>query len=176
MMNIIKKTTQLKNHSGFRKYFDNTSWLLMERIVRMIVALFVGVYIARYLGPERFGMLSYVNSFVGLFLALATLGIDSIVIRELVKRPESKNEILGTAFGLKICGTIFMWFVILCTVPFTENDNETNVFISIIALAILFQAFNVIDFNYQAEVKSKYVVIIQFIQLFITSIVKLFLI
>ena len=175
-MNILKKAILLKNHSGFRKYFDNTSWLLMERIVRMIVALFVGVYIARYLGPERFGLLSYVNSFVGLFLALATLGIDSIVIRELVKRPGSRSEILGTAFGLKICGTIFMWFVILATVPFTENDNQTNVFISIIAFAILFQAFNVIDFNYQAEVKSKYVVQVQFIQLFITSIVKLFLI
>ena len=175
-MYLLKKVTLLKNHSGFRKYFDNTSWLLMERIVRMTVALFVGVYIARYLGPERFGLLSYVNSFVGLFLALATLGIDSIVIRELVKRPGSRSEILGTAFGLKICGTIFMWFAILATVPFTENDNQTNVFISIIAFAILFQAFNVIDFKYQAEVKSKYVVKIQFIQLFITSIVKLFLI
>ena len=175
-MNLLKKAILLKNHSGFRKYFDNTSWLLMERIVRMVVALFVGVYIARYLGPERFGLLSYANSFVGLFLALATLGIDSIVIRELVKRPECSGEILGTAFGLKICGTIFMWFAILLTVPFTENDNQTNVFISIIAFAILFQAFNVIDFNYQAEVKSKYVVHVQFIQLFITSITKLFLI
>ena len=172
-MNLLKKAILLKNHSGFRKYFDNTSWLLMERIVRMLVALFVGVYIARYLGPEQFGLLSYANSFVGLFLALATLGIDSIVIRELVKRPECSGEILGTAFGLKICGTIFMWFTILLTVPFTENDNQTNVFISIIAFAILFQAFNVIDFNYQAEVKSKYVVHVQFIQLFITSIAKL---
>ena len=101
-MNLLKKAIQLKNHSGFRKYFDNTSWLLMERIVRMIVALFVGVYIARYLGPERFGLLSYANSFVGLFLALATLGIDSIVIRELVKRPGSRSVILGTAFGLSL--------------------------------------------------------------------------
>jgi len=175
-MNLLKKAILLKNHSGFRKYFDNTSWLLMERIVRMIVTLFVGVYIARYLGPERFGLLSYTNSFVGLFLALATLGIDSIVIRELVKRPERSGEILGTAFVLKICGTIFMWFAILLTVPFSENNNQTNIFISIIAFAVLFQAFNVIDFNYQAEVKSRYVVHVQLIQLFITSFAKLFLI
>ena len=147
-MNILKKAVQLKKHSGFKKYFANTSWLMAERILRMTIALLVGVYVARYLGPERFGLLSYANSFVGLFLALATLGIDSIVIRELVKRPGSRSEILGTAFGLKICGTIFMWFAILATVPFTENDNQTNVFISIIAFAILFQAFNVIDFNY----------------------------
>ena len=42
---------------GFRKYFANTSWLLGERVLRMAVSLFVGIYVARYLGPERFGLL-----------------------------------------------------------------------------------------------------------------------
>ena len=175
-MNLLKNIVQLKNHSGFRKYFANTSWLMAERIIRMTVALFVGVYVARYLGPERFGLLSYANSFVGLFLALATLGLDSIVIRELVKNPESRNELLGTAFGLKIFGTIIMWFFILISVPITENDNQTNIFIAILSFAILFQVFNVIDFNYQAEVKSKYVVKVQFFQLIFSSSTKLFLI
>jgi O-antigen/teichoic acid export membrane protein len=142
----------------------------------MTVALLVGVYVARYLGPERFGLLSYSHSFVGLFLALATLGIESILIRELVKRPANRNELLGTAFGLKIIGTLLMWFIILFTVPFTDNDTQTNVFITIISLAIFFQAFNVIDFSFQAEVKSKYVVQVQFVQLFFTSFAKLFLI
>jgi len=175
-MNLLKNIVQLKNHSGFRKYFANTSWLMAERIIRMTVALFVGVYVARYLGPERFGLLSYANSFVGLFLALATLGLDSIVIRELVKNPETRNELLGTAFGLKIFGTILMWFFILVSVPITENDNQTNIFIAILSFAILFQVFNVIDFNYQAEVKSKYVVKVQFFQLIFSSSTKLFLI
>ena len=49
---------------GFRKYFTNTSWLLGERVLRMAVSLFVGIYVARYLGPERFGLLSYALSFV----------------------------------------------------------------------------------------------------------------
>jgi O-antigen/teichoic acid export membrane protein len=49
---------------GFRKYFANTSWLLGERILRMGVSLFVSIYVARYLGPERFGLLSYEFSFV----------------------------------------------------------------------------------------------------------------
>jgi len=146
-MNILKTAIQLKNHSGFRKYFANTSWLITERVLRMTVALLVGVYVARYLGPERFGLLSYSHSFVGLFLALATLGIESILIRELVKRPANRNELLGTAFGLKIFGTLLMWFIILFTVPFTDNDTQTNVFITIISLAIFFQAFNVIVYQ-----------------------------
>ena len=51
-------------HPGFRKYFANTSRLLGERVLRMVVNLLVGIYVARYLGPERFGLLSYALSFV----------------------------------------------------------------------------------------------------------------
>lgn len=175
-MNFIIFYRKFKNHQGFRKYFANTSWLISERILRMLVALFVSVYVARYLGPERFGLLNYANSFVGLFIALANLGLDSIVVRELVKTPEYRGQLLGTAFGLKIVGAIFMWFIISAVVPFTNNDMQTNILIVIISFAVIFQAFNVIDFNYQAEVKSKYVVYAQLIQLVISSIVKLILI
>jgi O-antigen/teichoic acid export membrane protein len=139
----------------------------------MVVALFVGVYVARYLGPERFGLLSYAGSFVGLFMALATLGLDGIMVRELVKTPERRDELLGTAFWLKAGGAILMFAGIAAAVPFTHNDTQTNILIVIIAFAVIFQAFNVIDFNYQAEVKSKYVVYAQLVSLVISSITKL---
>jgi len=159
--------------SGFRRYIANTSWLMGYRVLSMIVALFVGVYVARYLGPERFGLLSYAGSFVGLFTAMATLGVDSIMVRELVKTPEHREELLGTAFWLKAGGAILMWIGIAAAIPFTHNDTQTNILIIIIAFAVIFQAFNVIDFNYQAEVKSKYVVYAQLVSLVVSSITKL---
>ena len=159
--------------SGFKRYFANTSWLMGHRALTMVVALFVGVYVARYLGPERFGLLSYAGSFVGLFTAFAALGLDGIMVRELVKTPERRDELLGTAFWLKAGGAILMWIGIAAAVPFTHNDTQTNILIIIIAFAVIFQAFNVIDFNYQAEVKSKYVVYAQLVSLVISSITKL---
>jgi len=175
-MNILKKIVQLKHHSGFRKYFANTSWLLGERVLRMAVSLFVGIYVARYLGPERFGLLSYALSFVGIFVALATLGLDEVVVRELIKTPEQREKILGTSFLLKLVGTLLMWAAILVAIPLTENDLQTNILIIIIAFGVFFQAFNVIDLSFQAEVKSKYVVHAQFIQLIVSSTIKIILI
>ena len=175
-MNLKTKITSLKDHSGFRKYFANTSWLMGERILRMGVSLFVGIYVARYLGPERYGLLSYANSFVGIFLALATLGLDEVVVRELLKTPEQREKILGTSFLLKLIGTLLMWVAIFTAVPFTENDLQTNILIIIIAFGAVFQAFNVIDLNFQAKVKSKHVVHAQFVQLIISSIVKIILV
>ena len=175
-MNLKTRITLLKDHPGFRKYFANTSWLMGERILRMGVSLFVGIYVARYLGPERYGLLSYANSFVGIFLAFATLGLDEIVVRELVKTPEQREIILGSSFFLKLVGTLLMWTAILAAVPFTKNDLQTNILITIIAFGAVFQAFNVIDFNFQAKVKSKYVVHAQFVQLIVSSIIKIILV
>jgi O-antigen/teichoic acid export membrane protein len=159
---------------GFKRYFANTSWLMAERIFRMAVALFVGVYVARYLGPEQFGLLSYASSFVGLFTALATLlGVNNIMVRELVKTPKRRDELLGTAFWLKAGSTILVWMGIAAAIPFTHNNAQTNTMIIIIAFALVFQAFNVIDINYQAEVKSKYMVYAQFVQITVSSVIKL---
>ena len=166
----------LLNNPSFRKYFANTSWLLAERIFRMAVQLFVGIYVARYLGPERFGLLSYANSYVGIFTAIAILGLDGIVVRELVKSPDQRDTLLGTSFLLKVVGTLLMWVLILATLFFSNNDPLTSALIAIIAFGVLFQTFNVIDYNFQAEVKLKYVVHSQIVQLIVSSITKLVLI
>ena len=158
---------------GFKRYFANTSWLMSHRVLSMAVALFVGVYVARYLGPEKFGLLSYAVSFVGLFTALATLGLDGIMVRELVKTPERRDELLGTAFWIKAGGAILMYIFIAAAIIFTHNDTQTNIMIAVIAFAVVFQAFNVIDFNFQAAVKSKYVVYAQLASLVVSSITKL---
>lgn len=171
----LQKIININSHS-LRRYFVNTSWLMAERVLRMIVALFVGVYVARYLGPERFGVLSYASSFVGLFTALATVGLDGIMVRELVKMPEHKDELLGTAFWLKAGGAILMWICIATSILFINNDTQTNIIIAIIAFGVIFQAVNVIDLNYQAEVKSKFVVWAQVVQLVVSSMAKLILI
>ena len=114
---------------GFKRYFANTSWLMGYRVLNMAVALFVAVYVARYLGPKKFGLLSYAASFVGLFTVLANLGLDNIMVRELVKSLERRDELLGTAFWLKAGGAILMWSAIAIAIPFTHNDTETNILI-----------------------------------------------
>ena len=161
---------------GFRKYFTNTSWLLGERILRMAISLFVGIYVARYLGPERFGLLSYALSFVSLFSALASLGLDDILVRELVNQPEKRQNLLGTVFWLKVCGTVVMGIAIAAVLHFTLEDQQTYWLISIITFGFFFQATNVVEFYFQALVQSKFIVRAQVVQLLITSLFKIYLV
>ena len=173
---MIEKIKNIFQHQGFKKYFLNTSWLFAEKIFRMIVGLVVGIWVARYLGPSKYGVLSYAQSFVGLFSAIATLGLDGIVVRELVKYPEKEKELLGTAFILKLFGAVLTLIVIYIAIHFTSNDVYTNRLIFIIASAVIFQSFNVIDMYFQAKVMSKYAVFANSFSLLLSSFVKIMLI
>ncbi len=172
----MKLMPNLFARPGFRKYFANTSWLLGERVLRMVVSLFVGIYVARYLGPERFGLLSYTLSFVWLFSSLASFGLDDILVRELVKRPKQRKNLLGTVFWLKVCGTVVMGIAIAAALHFKTEDEQTYWMIALITFGFLFQSTNVVDFYFQSQVQSKFAVRAQAIQLILTSLFKIYLV
>jgi len=163
-------------HQGFRRYFANTSWMFAEQILRIVAGLFVGIYVARYLGPEKFGIFSYAIAFAAIFSGIAKLGLDGIVVRNLVNEPNMKDIYLGTAFWLKLSGAIVTLAVIAFATQFTSNDSITNLYIFIIASGTIFHSFEVVDFYFQSKVLSKFVSICKLIQLTISSILKLYLI
>ncbi|MDO9207671.1 MAG: flippase [Sulfuricurvum sp.] len=173
---MITRLKSLTSHSGFRRYGANTAWLFGERILRMFVGLFVGVWITRYLGPEQFGIWSYVQSFVGLISVIAGLGLDGILIRELVKDESKRDQLLMTAFWMKVCGAFLAIFIIGVSALFMSNGSYVNTLIFIFASSIIFQAFNVIDFYFQSQVVSKFMVYVNLIGLVLSTTVKIILV
>lgn len=173
---ISRAFGKLSAHQGFRRYFFNTSWMFAEQVLRIIAGLFVGIYVARYLGPEQFGIYSFAAAFVALFGTISRLGLDSIVVRDLVNHPEERDTYLGTAFWLKLIGALVTLGLLAIAVQFTSNDATTNLYIFIIASGLIFQSFDVVDFHFQSRVLSKYVSISRLIQLALSSVLKLYFI
>ena len=150
---------KLDGRRDFQAIIGNAGWLLVDKIIRLGLGLFVGTWIARYLGPKQFGLLSFATAFVTLFGALATLGLDGIVIRELVKGPTRNHEILGTAFTLKLTGGAITVMITLLSI-FLVRGKETLILwlVGLSASVLIFQSVNVIDFYFQANVQSRYTV------------------
>ncbi|MEJ0032583.1 MAG: oligosaccharide flippase family protein [Bacteroidota bacterium] len=92
----------------FRKYAENAFWLIMEKGFALAAGMVVGIYVARYLRPEAFGLLNYAISFVGIFSALSTIGLEQILVRELSRNPERKEELLGTGVILRLAGSLVL--------------------------------------------------------------------
>lgn len=147
----------------FKKYFENAFWLIFEKGFSLFVGMVVGIYVARYLQPEAFGLLNYGIGFVSIFSTLSTLGMDQIIVRELAKGKTPKEELLGTGFIVKLSGSVLLVAVMLFVMLFMDHGPFTNTLILIIAAAEVFKGFEVINYFFQSQVRSKYVVQVQLI-------------
>jgi O-antigen/teichoic acid export membrane protein len=150
--------------------------MFAEQMMRMLAGLLVGIWVARYLGPAQFGLFSYAVAFAALFSSIAKLGLDSIMVRDLVREPAQRDIYMGTAFWLKLAGSLAMLGVIGIALQLTTCDSTTRLYIFIIASGAIFQPFEVVDFYFQSKVLSKFVSICKLIQLTISSLIKIFLI
>lgn len=164
----------LLKHQGFVRYFKNTSWMMAEQFMRIIAGLFVGIWVARYLGPQQFGLFSFALAFTSIFGGIAKLGLDGIIVRELVNHPEKRDTYLGTAFWLKFLGALIVMGLMAAIVPFTGNDTTTNVYIFIISGGLVFQSFEVVEFYFHSKVLAKTISICKLIQLTLSSMIKIY--
>jgi PST family polysaccharide transporter len=157
---INKLKVAIQNISpNLRKIISNTSWLLAERVLRMAVGFFMLAWMARYLGAEQFGLLNYAIAFVAIFSTLAQLGLNHFVVRDSISEPSSKYEILGTAFFLRLISGIFSFLSGIIIIFLLRSDDPlSRTVVLIIAVTLILQEFDVIDYWFQSQVKSKYIV------------------
>jgi PST family polysaccharide transporter len=170
-------TVRQKLSPGLRKIIKNIGWLFADRILRMGVGFLVGAWVARYLGPQQFGLYNYAIAFVSLFSALATLGLDQIVVRNIVREPSCKDETLGTTFVLKLIGGIVTLFLTLGIIHLLRPDDSlTRWLVGITATGMIFQAFDTIDLWFQFQVDSKYTVVAKNTAFIIITFIRIVLI
>ncbi len=77
------------------KIMDNADWMMGDQMTRQIVGLLVGVWLARYLGPQLYGEFSYALAVVMIFSPLAMLALDEIAIRRLIQDPSDRDKVLA---------------------------------------------------------------------------------
>ena len=150
---------RLEGRPNLWRILTNVGWLFGDRILRLGVGLMVGVWVARYLGPVQFGLLNYAVAYVGLFLPVALLGLDQIVVRDLVNDPARRQETLGTAFSLKLLGGAVSYVIAIAVIMMVRPDSTTQFLVALTGTMLVFQAFDVVDLSFQSQVRSKYSVV-----------------
>ena len=90
-MNLFQAFKSITKVTETKKTISvNISWLLLQNAVKLVFGLTVSLYLAKYLGPEDFGVYSYAISIISVLLLFTNLGIDPILIRELVDNKINK--------------------------------------------------------------------------------------
>lgn len=161
-------------HAGFQKYFQNISWSFAGQIFSLVMSFFIGALVARYLGPERYGVLNYALSFVTVFVFLASFGVDNILVRELLKYKEKSESILNTAFVIKIFGGVLIIITASLISLAVNSDPYITGLIFIYSLHLIFLSLNVTNSYFQATVKHKFLFTAQFVSTIAVSLLKLY--
>jgi O-antigen/teichoic acid export membrane protein len=157
------------------KIAKNVSWSIIGKFVNVFSSVIIGILVARYLGPAQYGLMNYIVSYVSVFSILASFGLDNIEIRELSKTEQNNNELLGTAFNLRVFFSFFTVILIFATTFFFETDSITRKLIWIYSLSIILNSFNVIRNYFTSIVDNEYVVKAEISRSIIGSFFKVFL-
>ena len=80
----------------------NSGWLLAETVITRVAGLAAAVVMARFLGPTDYGLWGMAGAVVALLAGPAGGGLSRVVVKELVRRPQREDRILGTAAALKL--------------------------------------------------------------------------
>ncbi len=137
-------------------------WLFFDKLLRMGVGLLVGVWVARYLGPEQFGLLSFATAFAGMFGAVAGLGLQSIVVRDIVRNRACKEETLGTAAVLQMVGGLLAYGCVMGAIFWVRpEDAYAKLLVAILGSLMLFKFSEVALYWFESQVLSKYIVWVQ---------------
>jgi len=173
---MLAKLKQITNHSGFKKYFFNTSWGLIEKVFSIFSSVLVGIWVARYLEPEGYGVIGYASSLVGILMAFSTLGLNKILVRNLVKNKTERESLLGTSLFLQTMGSVFIMLVLSAYVMIADDSDLVKKVVIILGLRTFFQSFQIVDSYFQSEVKVKFVAMTNIITLGIIGVIKITLI
>jgi O-antigen/teichoic acid export membrane protein len=161
---------------GFRKYFKSFSWLFLDRIVRLLLVMVTGIFVTRYLGAEQFGQLNYAVAIVSIAFMLTAMGLNGIIVRDLVQHPERRDELLGTAFALKLFGSVLLNVVVLVFALIKDLNAMTVILIMITAAAEVFKPMTVTEYFFLSRVQGRIVAQVNIAQSVIGSGFKLALV
>jgi len=162
-----------------QRVFNNLVWLTADKAIGILNGLLVGACVARYLGPERYGILSFGIALLAMMSPLVTLGFDKILVREYILRPQQRQQSLWTAMAARFVLGLSLYGLMLLMLRFgvlggaTEEERRA---LAILFLLLLVNPLNVGRLAFEAEVMSKYTVWIRNSIIVLGAVLRLYLV
>jgi len=151
--------------------------MMGDKVIAMGLALVVSIFVARYLGPEQYGILSYALSLSSLFAVATHMGLSGLAVRELVNYPDEHRELMGTIFGIKAIAAILAVIAYMGFIFFTSADYDVEFWVLVLVSGtIVIKPFKVFDHWFKAKVKAKYSSIVSISATLILSVLKILLV
>ena len=123
----------------------------------MLLAFFVGLLTARYLGPSNFGLINYAATYTSFFASFCTLGINSVIVKNFVDHPDEEGETVGSAIVLRMVSSVLSVLMMVCiTLIADKGETTTHIVVFLCGIGVVFQVMDTLDYWFQSKLESKY--------------------
>jgi O-antigen/teichoic acid export membrane protein len=147
----------------------NTTIFFVAQVASYLLTLIYYIYMARYLGPDNFGILSFGLSLIGIFGIFTDLGLNTLMTREIARDKFKASKYFSNIISIKL---------LLALIIFTSSflicffySGETIYVILILVLSLVFTTFSNSFYSlFQAYEKLKYQSFMTFFVSFLTLI------
>lgn len=149
----------------------STMWMLVEQAVRFVFGFLSSAYIAKHLAPQGYGELSFVIAITGIIAAIAKLGMDAIVIQDLVRWPNRVRQTLGLAMLIRLVAALGVGVVsaaILSAVGYQGKSTPTILSVVLVAAPVM-QSMEITAFYYQAKTQYRLPAIVGALQAIVSA-------
>ncbi|HIE5374100.1 oligosaccharide flippase family protein [Proteus mirabilis] len=149
-MNFLIKTVN-QNYI----YIKNSAWIIVEKLLSIFGLIFVTSYVAKYIGPDNFGKLSYVISIFTIIQTISMLGMDTILFRRISKNRFSGINLMMSTIKLRIILYIIVSTLFSSYFIYNTEDYITIAFTISVAISYFFLAIDHYAIYFNAVLKSK---------------------
>jgi PST family polysaccharide transporter len=143
------------------KYLNSFIWMTIDKLIRMPIVLYVSILIARNLGPYQYGNLVWISSLFIIILAVSSLGLQNIVITEVLQRPKLRHKFLAACFQLQLISAVTCYLFVVTLALLGDYDEIIQQSIVIYFIVLIFKSIDFIIYWYEADSQIYRNVIIQ---------------
>ena len=120
-------------------------------MAQAVLAFFINLFTARYLGPSGYGLISYAASVVAFVVPIMNLGVNNILVNEFIKTPKREGEILGTSIVMTLTTSVFCIIGIATFVIISSPGEKDTLWVCVLySLLLIFQSIEIVQYWFQA--------------------------
>ena len=132
----------------------NSIWMMSEKLIAIFGLIFVTSFVAKYIGPENFGKLTFVGSIFAILQTLSLMGTENIIFQKTAKNRKIGENIIYASKRLRdyIYGSLS---IITLGGLYFYTDRLTFIFGMSTCIAIYFAVHDVYSIYFNAILESK---------------------
>ena len=137
-----------------KKIFSNSLWMMSEKLVSIFGLIFVTSFVAKYIGPENFGKLTFASSIFAIIQTIAMFGSENIIFQKTAKDRRFGEYIIDSTRIIRDFMYVSLSLLTLVYIYFFA-DQLTFIFSVATSIAIYFAVHDVYIIYFNAILQSK---------------------